>query len=92
MYIPSSKKPEPLFDFPVREELYSFVHGKFYSGDAFLDGEPDLQKVKATLISKFGNPTFVNERLKLYQWKWPKDQIEVRLYDRSIMFSNSAIE
>jgi len=92
MYVLSSKKSEPLFDFPVREEDYAFVHGKFYQGNAYLAGEPNLQKVKATLISKFGNPTFVNERLKLYQWKWPKDQIEMRLYQTTIMFANSAIE
>ena len=92
MYILSSKKSEPLFDIPVREEDYAFVHGKFYQGNAYLDGEPNLQNVKVTLISKFGNPTFVNERLKLYQWKWPKDQIETRLYGTTIMFANSAIE
>jgi hypothetical protein len=80
-----------MFDIPVREEDYAFVHGKFYQGNAYLD-EPNVQKMKATLISKFGNPTFVNERLKLYQWKWPKDQIEMRLYRTTIMFSNSAIE
>ena len=42
MYIPLSKKAEPLFDIPVAEEDYSFVHGKFYQGDAYFDGEANL--------------------------------------------------
>jgi len=98
LYILSSKKSEPLFDIPVREENYSFIHGKFYAANAYLDGEPNLQKMKATLISKFGNPTFANESRKIYKWKWPTDQIEIMLWYETkfarttVMFMNSAIE
>jgi hypothetical protein len=45
MYVPLSKKPDPLFGIPVAEEDYSFVHGKFYRGDAYLGEEPNLQRM-----------------------------------------------
>src|SRR5690348_4136190 len=67
MYAPlSSKKPDPLFDIPVAEEDYSFVHGKFYQGDAYIDGEPNLQRMKNALVQAFGNPSFANESLKTW--------------------------
>ena len=98
MYVPlSSKKPGPLFDIPVAEEDYSFVHGKFYQGDAYLDGEPNLQRMKNALVQAFGNPSFTNENLKIWKWKWPKRSIEIQLYYEAkfsrttVTFSNSAI-
>ena len=97
MYVPLSKKPEPLFDVPVAEEDYSFVHGKFYQGDAYLDGEPNLLKMKNALVQAFGNPSFTNENLKIWKWKWPKKSIEIDLhyqakFSRStVTYSNSAI-
>ena len=98
MYVPATpKKPDPMFDIPVIEEDYSFVHGKFYSGDVYLDGEANLQKMKAALIKNFGNPTFTNDNLKVWKWKWPKQQIEIQLYFQAkfarttVTFSNSAI-
>ncbi len=92
-----TKKPEPLFDIPVTEEDYSFVHGKFYEGDAYLDGEPNLRKMKNALAQAFGNPSFTNENLKVWKWKWPKKSIEIQLYYQAkfsrttVAFSNSAI-
>lgn len=98
MYIPlASEKPEPLFDLPVAEEDYAFVHGKFYQGEAYLDGEANFQKMKTTLVTKFGNPTFSNENLRIYKWKWPREKIEVALSFQlkfartTVMFANSAI-
>jgi hypothetical protein len=97
VYIPLSKKPEPLFDIPVAEEEYSFVHGRFYQSDAYFDGEPNLYKMKAALIRAFGNPSFTNESLKIWKWKWPNKQIEIQLYFQAkfarstVTFSNSAI-
>jgi len=93
----ASKKPEPLSDLPVAEEDYAFVHGKFYQGDAYLDGEPNFQKMKTALVSKFGNPTFINENLKIYRWKWTQEKIEItlsfqtRFARTTVMFANSAI-
>jgi hypothetical protein len=97
MYVPLSKKPDPLFNIPVAEEDFSFVHGKFYQGDAYLDGEPNLLKMKNALVQAFGNPSFTNENLKIWKWKWPKKSIEIQLsyqakFARStVTFSNSAI-
>jgi hypothetical protein len=98
LYVPASAKtPAPLFDIPVKEEDYSFSHGKFYSGDAYLDGEINLQKMKAALIKAFGQPSFANESLKIWKWKWPKSGVEIRLsyqtkFARStVTFENSAI-
>jgi hypothetical protein len=98
MYAPlSPKKPDPLFDIPVAEEDYSFVHGKFYQGDAYLDGEPNLLKMKNALVQAFGNPSFTNESLKIWKWKWPKKAIEIDLHYQAkflrttVTYSNSAI-
>lgn len=98
MYVPlSSKKPDPLFDIPVVEEDYSFVHGKFYQGDAYLDGEANFNKMKAALVGKFGNPTFTSESLRVYRWKWPKYKIEVTLTYQlkfaraTVTFANSIV-
>lgn len=80
LYVPTNlKNLRPLFDIPVTEEDYSFAHGKFYSGDAYLDGEINLQKMKAALIKTFGQPSFANESLKIWKWKWPKSAVEIYL-------------
>jgi hypothetical protein len=98
MYVPILKKSEPLFGIPVVEEDYFFAHGRFYQGDVFLDGEPNLQKMKATLVQAFGDPTFTNDNLKIWKWNWPKKSIEIQLHYQdkfartTVTFSNSAIE
>lgn len=98
MYVPLSKKPELLFDIPVAEEGYSFIHGKFFEGDAYLDGKPNLQSMKAALVKAFGNPSFTNESFKIWKWKWPNKSIEIQLYYQAkfarttVTFSNSAIK
>lgn len=80
MYVPaSSKSPPPLFELPIAEEVYSFSKGKFYSGSAWLDGQETFEKMKAVLTKTYGQPSFANERLKLWKWKWPGTQIEVHL-------------
>lgn len=99
MYAPTgaAAKLPPLFDLPVAEEDYSFSHGKFYSGDAYLDGEGNFQKTKAALTKAFGAPSFANESLKLWKWKWPKSSVEVHLSYQTkfarttVTFVNSAI-
>lgn len=98
MYTPrASKKTEPLFDLPVAEEDYAFVHGKFYQGEAYLDGETNFQKMKAALTAQFGEPTFANENLRVYRWKWPRQKIEVTLSFQAsfarttVAFASSAI-
>jgi hypothetical protein len=92
-----SKKSGPLFDIPVAEEDYSFVHGKFYQGDAYLDGEENLFKMKSALIKAFGNPSFANEQLRIWRWKWPSRAIEISLHYQAkfarttVTFANSSI-
>ena len=95
-YIPTTKS-EPMFDIPVAEENYGFVHGRFYEGNVYVDGGPNFQKMKIAVISKFGSPTFTNERLRIYRWKWPKHKIEVvlsyqaKFAKTTVTFTNSAI-
>ena len=93
----ASKTPESLFDLPVAEEAYTFVYGKFCAGNAFLEGETNFQKMKSTLVNKFGNPTFANENLRTYTWRWPQERIEVSLNIEAksarstVTFSNTAL-
>lgn len=77
MYVPTTT-PLPLFEIPVAEEDYTYSHGKFYSADAYVDGESNLQKMKAALVNKFGQPSFANESLSIWRWKWP-DKVEISL-------------
>jgi len=98
MYVPpTGKKPQPLFDIPVASEGYSYTHGKFYSGSAWVDGQHNLEKMKAALSKEYGPPTFSNERMYLWKWKWPSKQIEVHLYYEqrfartTVTFLNNAI-
>lgn len=80
MYIPASgKNPLPLFEAPVAEEAFSFSKGKFYSGSAWFDGQGTLEMVKATLVKAYGQPSFANEKMNLWKWKWPEQRIEIHL-------------
>ena len=93
----TGKTPSPLFETPVVEELYSFANGKFYSGDAFFDGRDNFAKVKAALYQAYGQPSFVNEKLGIWKWKWQGTKIEVHLsyqakFSRTwVTFQNYAI-
>jgi hypothetical protein len=92
----SSKTPAPLLEIPVAEEAYSFSHGKFYSGSAWLDGKENFDKMKAALTKAYGTPLFSNGR-DLYKWKWLGTKIEVSLYFQAkfarttVTFLNDAI-
>ena len=99
MYVPaSSRSPEALFDIPVAEEDYAFIHGRFYQGDAYVVGAPNLAKMKSALVHAFGHPSFTNESLQLWKWDWPTRSIHIQLYfeDRfsrtTVTFSDFAIK
>ncbi|MCI0626496.1 MAG: hypothetical protein L0387_33420 [Acidobacteria bacterium] len=78
LYVPAGgKTPPPLFELPVAEEAYSFSNGRFYSGSAWLDGENNFKKMKVALTRKFDQPSFSNERLNLWKWRWPRSGVEV---------------
>ncbi len=80
LYAPSpGKQPQPLFDLPVAEEGYSYTKGKFYSGSAWLDGQPNLVKIKAALTKAYGPPDFANEQSNIWKWKWSSNKVEVHL-------------
>src|SRR5260370_12422317 len=79
MYIPTAAAKLPLFDLPIAGEDYSFSKGKFYSGEAYLDGEANLQKMKAALTKPFGTPSFLTKSLRLCQRKRPNSHVEVPL-------------
>ncbi|MES2674347.1 MAG: hypothetical protein V4660_08905 [Pseudomonadota bacterium] len=97
MYIPSSQKSlPPFFTIAVSEEAYSFSHGKFYSGSLWLEGKENLEIVKASLIKELGKPTFENEKMRIWKWKWPSSKIEVSLTHQTkfskttLTFTNNA--
>jgi len=93
----SGKPPLSLFDVPVAEEAYSFSKGKFFSGEAWFDGQENFEKVKAALFNAYGQPSFANEGMNLWKWKWSGKQIEVQLsyqakFSRTtVTFVNNAI-
>ena len=98
MYVPKAGKALAyLFGVPVAEEAYSFSSGRFYSGSAWLDGRDNLVRMRAALTKEFGRPTFANEGLQLWKWKWPGSQVEVHLSYQSrfarttVTFLNNAI-
>lgn len=98
MYVPGSgKAPSPMFKAPVAEEAYSFSNGKFYSGSAWIDGQGNFEKVKAALFKTYGQPSFANEKLYLWKWKWQGNKVEVHLWYESrfsrttVTFLNDAI-
>jgi hypothetical protein len=72
--------PGPLFGLPVKEEAYSFSHGKLYQGAVWLDGTQNLAAAKDALVNTYGPPSFANERLQLWKWSWPGTGITARLY------------
>jgi hypothetical protein len=91
MYTPApGKKLPPFFDIPVAEEGYSFTRGRFFSGSVWLDGQPNLEKMKTALSKEYGPPTFANEQSYIWKWKWPSKKIEVQLYYQS-KFSRTTV-
>ena len=80
MYVPTAGKTLlPIFDVPVAEELYSFQNGRFFSGNVWFDGRANFEKIKVALFKTYGQPSFTNEKIDLWKWKWKGDKIEVHL-------------
>lgn len=80
----------PLFKVPVAEEAYSFSKGKFFRGNAWIDGKENFEKIKAALIDKYGQASVTDTRKNFRMWKWPDSPIEVRLaYDEK--FSRATV-
>jgi hypothetical protein len=83
LYQPRTGKPlPPLYKVPVAEEAYSFSKGKFFSASAWLDKKENFEKIKAALITTYGQPSVTDERKNFRIWKWADSPVEVRLsYD-----------
>jgi hypothetical protein len=81
IYVPmAGKRLAPLFGLPVTEEAYVFSNGKFYRGMAWLSGKDNFEKSKSFLEKEYGKPSFANESIYLWKWKWPGSRVEVHLY------------
>ena len=92
MYVPASgKTPLPLFEVPVAEEAHLFSKGKLFSGMAWFDGQGNFEKVKAALFKAYGQPSFANEEINFWKWKWAGKQIEVRLWYQAGKFSRTEV-
>lgn len=79
MYVPVANSYASFLGVPVAEEGYSYTYGKLYMGNVYIDGKENLEKVRLALENQFGPPTFVNERLSLWKWKWVVKKIEIHL-------------
>ena len=80
----------PLFKVPVAEEAYSFSNGKFFRGNAWVDGKENFEKIKAALVKQYGQASMTDERKNFRMWKWPDSSVEVRLaYDEK--FSRATV-
>jgi hypothetical protein len=71
----------PIFGVAVNEQLLTWSHRKFWSGQVFiLDySDSELAKLQAALKDQYGNPTFTNDGLHLAKWQWPDKKIEIQL-------------
>ena len=88
-------RPIDLFGVPVASELYHFAFGRFYLGQAFLDGRENFLAMKSALTAAYGRPSLRNDLTQVYAWQWDDAKVEVRLryqarYEKStVEFRNS---
>lgn len=81
MFVPTtSKKPDPLFDIPVAEESFYFSNGKFYQGDAWLDGKYNFDRMIVSLTKRYGPPSVAAPQISQWKWTWPNSSIEVHAH------------
>jgi len=87
----------PFFDIPVIDEDYAYTKRKFYSGSVYIDGQPNLEKMKTALSKLYGQPSFVNEKLKIWAWEWRSRKVKITLSHQvkfartTVTFSNNGI-
>jgi hypothetical protein len=78
--LPEGTKSEPLFDIPVSGEAFMFSQGRFFGGNAWLDGRDNFDKMRNELTRRYGEPSFTNPSFFLSKWKWQDGPIEVSIY------------
>lgn len=97
MYAPAADTIPALLGIPVAEESYSFSQDKLYCAIAWLDGTENFEKMRVALPREYGPPSFCNEDLYLWRWKWATSQVEVHLFFEkkfsrtTVTFLNNAI-
>jgi hypothetical protein len=71
----------PIFNVSVSEQLLTWSHRRFWSGEVFIYDyrESDLEKLRSALVAHYGTPTFVNERMRITKWSWPNKKLEIML-------------
>jgi len=80
LYAPNTPaRPIDLFGVPITSELYHFAFGRFYLGQAFLDGRENFLAMKSALTAAYGRPSFRNDLTHVYAWQWDDAKVEVRL-------------
>jgi hypothetical protein len=99
MLVPAgSKKPVSLFDVPVAEEAFYFSNGKFYQGDAWLDGKGNFDKMIVALTKQYGPPSVASPAISQWKWKWSTRPVEVHVHYQekfartTVSFVNSKFE
>lgn len=92
LYAPNTPaRPVDLFGVPVTSELYHFAFGRFYLGQAFLDGRENFLAMKSALTTAYGKPSLRNDLAQVYAWQWDDAEVEVRLYYQAT-YDKSTVE
>lgn len=84
----NTKPPQPLHGISIREESYSYTHGKLYNASAYLASKADLIRMKEALMKAHGSPDFSNDSKGIWKWKWPTAGIEITLYSQTVSYEN----
>lgn len=69
----------PFFGATVSEQLLTWSHRKFWSGEVFIYNytEGDLAKLRSALTDQYGNPNVTQDRIT--EWRWPTKKLLVQL-------------
>ena len=76
------RKVAPIFGVAVSEQLLTWSHRKFWSGEVFIYNynSGDLAKLRAALTDQYGNSDVMQDRIT--EWRWPAKKVLVQLsYD-----------
>jgi hypothetical protein len=72
----------PFLGAAVSEQMLTWSHQKFWSGEVFLQNASEFSKVRQQLIATYGSPTFENSSLHVTKWRWSTSdrQLSIQLY------------
>src|SRR5713101_594772 len=65
----------PIFGVAVSEQVLTWSHRKFWSGEVFIydHSDDDLTKLRGALTNQYGDPTFGQGRIT--KWSWPAKKV-----------------